>query len=127
MQNKRIVVYRRHHQNGLKYVSLGCCVMVACSHPFQREREREREETAEEVDQCKLCHFDIFWDPSTQPITRLTSLFCFLHSGEKNMHWIKQVLQLLCCDFWFLTWQQRFRICVVPFMWSKLSWQSFLN
>ena len=43
MQNKRIVVYRRHHQNGLKYVSLGCCVMVACSHPFQRERERERE------------------------------------------------------------------------------------
>ena len=42
MQNKRIVVYRRHHQNGLKYVSLGCCVMVACSHPFQRERERER-------------------------------------------------------------------------------------
>ena len=60
MQNKRIAVYRQHHQNGLKYVSLGCCVMVACSHPFQREREREREETAEEVDQCKLCHFNIF-------------------------------------------------------------------
>ena len=43
MQNKRIAVYRQHHQNGLKYVSLGSCVMVACSHPFQRERERERE------------------------------------------------------------------------------------
>ena len=56
------------------------------AHILFKEREREREETAEEVDQCKLCHFDIFRDPSTQPITRLTSLFYFLHSGEKNTH-----------------------------------------
>lgn len=59
MQNKRIVVYRRHHQNGLNMFHWGA-VSWLHAHILFKEREREREETAEEVDQCKLCHFDIF-------------------------------------------------------------------